>query len=252
MATSNARIGYENLLENGTVVASSENADFSVANIFDWRTSDFFKPAATGTINIDLTLATTDSADYFAFYGQNLYDNGGTIKLQYWNGSAYVDCFAAVTPTDNTPRFVSFTARTSTKWRVVITCTDIPSIAVISFGAQLALERGMYLGWTPPQFGRATQLIDSTSDGGEFLGRSVISQGIRTSIILNHASDAWMRSTWLPFVRHAEQKPFFFVPDVATYPLESVFAFTDGEITAPSQSAYGFMGASIAIRGMVE
>lgn len=252
MATSNARIGYENLLEFGSVVASSQNADYPVANAYDWRTSDYFRPAASGTVNIDLTLTATDSADYFAFYGHDLYKNGGTIKLQYWNGTAYVDCFAAITPTDNTPRLVAFTSQTSTKWRVVITCTSVFSIAVISFGAQLALERGMYLGWTPPQFGRATQLIDSTSDGGEFLGRSIVSHGVKSAIVLNYGSDAWMRSSWIPFVRHAEQKPFFFVPDIATYPLEAVFAFADGDIAPPAQAAYGFMTTSVAIRGMVE
>ena len=247
-----ARIGYENLLDYGTVAASSENASYPVANAFDWRTSDFFKPATFGTINIDLTLSGADAADYFAFYGHDLYAHGGTIKLQWWNGSAYVDCFAAITPTDNSPRMVTFTSQSSTKWRVVITCASVFSIAVISFGAQLMLERGMYLGWTAPQFGRATQLIDSTSDGGEFLGRSIISNGVRTEIQLNQASDTWMRSDGLAFIKRIEQKPFFFLHNVTTYPLECVFAFTDGEIPAPTQSAYGHMSVGIPIRGMVE
>lgn len=252
MVTSAARIGYENLLENGTVVASSEDADFPVANAYDWRTSDFFKPAASGTINIDLTLSGADGADYFAFYGQDLYSHGGTIKLQYWNGAAYVDCFTAITPTDNTPQMVTFASQSATLWRVVITCSSVFSIAVISFGAQLTLERGMYFGWTPPQFGRNTQLIDSTSDGGEFLGRSIIANGVSSDLQLNQASDAWMRTYGLPLLKRLELKPFFFVPNITGYPGECVFAFTDGAIPPPTQSAYGFMSASIPIRGMVE
>lgn len=170
-------VGYENLLENGAVVASSENADFPVENLFDWRTSDFFKPATFGTINIDLTLSGADAADYFAFYGHDLYDHGGTIKLQYHNGSSYVDCFSAITPTDNKPQLVTFSSQSATLWRVVITCTTVFSIAVVSFGARMTMERDLYIGWTPPKFGRATQLIDSTSDGGQFLGRSIIANG---------------------------------------------------------------------------
>lgn len=249
---SNARIAYENLLENGVVGASNEDLDYPVQNAFDWRTSDYFRPAIPGTVIIELDLAAADSADYFAFYGHDLYAHGGTIKLQYWNGSSYVDCFAAVKPADNSPRLISFTSRTSDYWRVVITCTSVFSIAVISFGTMLPLEQGMYMGWTPPQFGRATQVIDSMSDGGAFLGRSVISNGVRSSIMINHASDAWMRASWLPFVRHAELKPFFFVPNIVTYPLECVFAMTEGDIPAPAQSAYGFMSVSMSIRGMVE
>ncbi|MBB4345132.1 hypothetical protein [Rhizobium leguminosarum] len=252
MVTSNARIGYENLLENGTVTASSENVAYPVKNAYDWLTSDFFKPAASGTINIDLTLSVSDGADYFAFYGHDLYSHGGTIKLQYWNGSAYVDCFAAITPTDNSPRFVNFTSQASTKWRVVITCTSVFSIAVISFGAQLALEYGMYLNWTPPKFGRNTKLINSQSDGGAFLGRSVVSLGVRSSLILQYASDTWMRSNWLAFITHAEKKPFFFIPNVGTLPLEAVFAYTEDSIPAPLHTHYGHMGATIPILGMVE
>ncbi|MBZ9975475.1 hypothetical protein [Mesorhizobium sp. BR-1-1-10] len=252
MVTSAARLGFENLLENGTVVASSENADFPVENAFDWLTSDFFKPATSGTINIDLTLTGADSADYFAFYGQDLYAHGGTIKLQYWDGAAYQDCFAALTPTDNTPQFISFASQTSTKWRVVITCTSVFSIAVIAFGAQLALEYGMYLGWTPPKFGRNTQLINSQSDGGAFLGRSIISRGVSSTLVVQYASDVWMRANWLNFVRHAEQKPFFFVPNITGYPQDCVFAYSDAAIPPPSQTHFGHMGASVPILGMVE
>lgn len=249
---SNARLAYENLLENGTVTADNEDPFNPVLNAYDWKTSDYFKTQVGGTCQIDLVLPSSDSADYFAFYGHDLHLNGGTIKLQFFNGTTYVDCFSAITVTSSIPRVVTFTSRTATRWRVVITSTAAINIAVMSFGAMLALEQGMYMGWTPPQFGRATQIIDSVSDGGAFLGRSVISNGVRSSIMINQASDAWMRSSWLPFVRHAETKPFFFVPNVVTYPLEAVFAMTDGEIAAPTQTAYGFMSVSVSIRGMVE
>ncbi|WP_442577867.1 hypothetical protein ACSBOB_20180 [Mesorhizobium sp. ASY16-5R] len=249
--TSNARLGYENLLENGTVVASSADTDFPVENVYDWITSDYFKPATSGTINIDSTLSGAQSADYFAFYGHDLYAHGGTIKLQYHNGSGYVDCFSAITPTDNTPRLVTFSSQTATLWRIVITCTSVFSIAVVSFGRVLPLEYGMYLGWTPPRFGRKTKLVNSQSDGGAFLGRSIFSEGVKTKIEIQYASDSWMRANWPGFVAHAEQKPFFFLPDV-NLPLEGVFCWTEDDIPSPSHTHYGHMGVSIPIRGLVE
>ena len=253
MPTSAARLGYENLLEAGTFVASSEDASFPVANVADWRPSDFFKPTSVASaVNITLTLAGSRSADYFGFYNHNLHLTGGTIKLQYWNGSSWVDCFSAITPTDNSPRFISFTSRTSTQWRVVITATSIFSIAVISFGAQLALEYGMYLNWTTPVMGRDTKVLNSQAENGNFLGRSLISKGVKSSIILQGASDTWIRANWMTFIRHAEQKPFFFLPDLTSNPLEAAFCWTDGEIPPPTHTNYGFMGATIPIRGMVE
>lgn len=253
MPTSAARLGFENLLENGTVVASSEAAGFPVANVYDWRPSDFFKPASIASaVNITLTLSVADGADYFAFYNHNLHLTGGTIKLQWWNGSSWVDCFGAITPTDNSPRFISFTAQSSTQWRVVITATSIFSIACISFGTQLALEYGMYLNWTPPVLARDTKVINSQSDSGNFLGRSIISTGIKSSIILQGASDAWVRASWMPFVRHAEQKPFFFIPNITAYPLEAVFCWVEGQVPVPAHTNYGFMGVTVPIKGMIE
>lgn len=247
-----AILGYENLLESGTVTASSVNAAFPIANLYDWRTSDFFKPAASGTINIDLVLIGARAADYFAFYGHDLHKHGGSIKLQYWNGTAFVDCFSAVTPTDGTPRLIPFPSKTASSWRIVITCTSVFSMAVASFGASLAMERGLYIGWTPPKYGRATELIDSTSDGGEFLGRSIISKGVKSTLEVNRGSEAWMETNWLAFVRHAELKPFFFLPNPVTKPSDSVFAWTDGDIPVATYTAKGFMSVSVPIRGMVE
>jgi hypothetical protein len=110
----------------------------------------------------------------------------------------------------------------------------------------------MYLGWTPAKFGRATRFINSVSDGGAFLGRSIVAKGVRSSIDIRYATDTWMRTNWLKFVDHAEKKPFFFVPNIVTQPLECVFAYVEGDIPAPSHNAYGFMGVSIPIAGMVE
>lgn len=246
------RIGYENLLERGTVTASSENPAYPVENCFDWLTSDYFRPASGGTVNIDLTLENAAAANYLAFYQQDLHALGGTIKLQFWNGTAYVDATPAVPPADNAPRMLFFDSVTASQWRVVITCASVFNIGVIAFGTYLPLEYGMYTGWTPPRLGRANELINSVSDAGAFLGRSVISKGISTTLELQYASDAWVRASWLPFMIHAELKPFFWAPNVRDYPTESAFCWVEGEITPPRHTHYGRMGASIKLRGLVE
>lgn len=256
MPTSNARIGYVNLLEYGTVVASSENPEFPVENCYDWNTGDWFKPAASGTITIDLTLPGPMTADYFAYYGQNLYQFSGTntIRLQYWNSGSgtYIDAFAAIHPDDNSPQFKSFNSRTTDKWRVVIVATDVFALNAISFGPQLALEYGMYLDWTPPILARDTKLITSRADGGAFLGRSVISTGISTDIILQGASDSWMRTNWVDFVEAAEKRAFFFVPDITNHSSEAVYCWVEETIPKPKHTNYGYMGATIPIKGLVE
>jgi hypothetical protein len=249
---SNARIGYQNLLESGTVVASTADANYPVANAYDWRTSDFYKPTGTGTTTITLTLSSSASADYFAFYNQDIWSFGGTIKLQYFNGSIYVDCFTALSPADNTPVMKTFTTQSSTQWRVTITSSSIFSLACVSFGTHLALEYGMYLNWSPPILARDTTLVTSKADGGAFLGRSVVAKGIKSEIQLQYASDAWLRDNWVAFVKRAEQKPFFFVPDIVNHPSEAVFAWVEDAIPPIQQTQFGYGGATLPIRGLIE
>lgn len=246
------RVCYENLLENGTVTASSENPDYPVLNCFDGNTADYFRPNVTGSVNIDLTLTNAASANYLAFYGQDLYKNAGSIKLQYYDGSAYVDASDTLIPSDNSPRVLFFDSKTSTQWRVVITCSVVFNIAVISFGTYLPLQYGMYIGWTPPLLARSTKILNNVSDGGAFLGKSIIAKGSLTSFVLQYASDGWVRSNWLPFIVHAELKPFFWVPNFATYPTEAAYCWVEGDLTAPQHTQYGFMGATFQVRALVE
>jgi hypothetical protein len=243
---------YDNLLEQGAVVASSENASFPVANCFDWNTADYFQPNTTGTINITLTLSAAGSANYFALYNQDLYLNGGAIRLQYWNGAAWVNATPDIYPLDNSPKVMFFDEKSSTQWRVVITCSVIPNIGVLSFGQYLPMQYGNYLNWTPPILARSTKVTNNLSETGAFLGRSILSKGMLTNLVLQYAQDSWVRDNWLPFIRHAEQKPFFWSPNVDDHPTEAAFCWTEGDITPPTHSQYGFMGAEIQVRGLIE
>ncbi|WP_342150229.1 hypothetical protein [Methylorubrum sp. SB2] len=246
------RIAYDNLLERGAVAASSEDPSYPVANAYDGLTCDFFRPTATGTVTITLTLPMGGTANYFAFYNQDLFKSGGSIGLQYYDGTAWQNATPGVTPSNNAPRIVFFNPVTATQWRVLITCSQQFNLGVVSFGQYLALPYGMYLGWTPPRLGRATKLTTSMSDAGAFLGRRIIGNGIRTALQLQYASDAWMDANWLGFVRHAEQKPWFFAPQVVKRPNDVAFCWTEDEIPPPTHTHYGFMGTTINLRVVVE
>jgi hypothetical protein len=246
------RVMYENLLENGTVTASSENPSYPVANCFDWVTCDWFRPASFGPVYITLALDAADGANYFAFYGQDIYKYGGSIRLQYDDGSGWTDACDAISPNDNAPRVVFFDRKVADSWRVAITCDSIFNLGVVAFGEYVALPYGMYIGWTPPTFARANTYINNVSEGGNFLGRSVIAKGIKTTLVLQGAQDAWMRSIWLPFIKHIEEKPFFFAPNVSAYPNEVALVWAKSDIPAPTHQYYGYMGATYNLRGVIE
>lgn len=252
--TSNVvRIGYENLFESAsTVVASSEDADFPVENAYDWITTDFFNPASVASdVTITLTFGSSVDADYFAIYAHNLDETGGTYKLQYWDGATWQDAFSVVTPTNGKPRMNFFTSQTSTQWRVVFTATSIFSVGVISFGARLTFENGIWQGFTPPPFADNSTLLTSISDNGAFIGRSVTRNGVRFTIPMTHASLGWMRSDWQPFLEHALTKPFFFSWDASAYPTEVAYCWCENSIGTGTNTHHNRMAHELQVEGMI-
>lgn len=246
-------IGYNNYLETGTLTASSSTSDGPPANVGDWLDSDYWVAAGDGTQYIDIDLGVAKSADYFAFYNQNLYANSGTIKLQYWNGSAYVDVFSAVAPSTNAPYLTIFNTISAQKWRILVQQTGAaPYLGICALGVSLALPFGVYLGYTEPVLARTPTLINSVSDGGSFLGRSVIAKACRTTLPLQFATDAFVRSSWLDFVKHMETKPFFYCWNYASYPNECALCWAEDSIPPPSHTHYGYMGTTVNIRAKVE
>lgn len=252
MALNETYLCYENLLRNGSVVASSEDSDFPVEQCFDGFTNTFFKPAASGTVNIDLTLSSPDSVDYFAYYNTNAGDYSGTIKLQYHNGSTYVDCFSAYTIPSGKPYIKTFTEQTSNLWRVVLTATDISSWADISFGKALKMPYGVYIGYTPPQQDRDKTILNSISQNGSFVGRTVLRKGISTDLSFKGMTLDFVRNYWEGFVNHAELYPFYLLWDKVNYPADNAFVWTDGNIPKPVISNYRHMTVNLSCNGVVE
>jgi hypothetical protein len=247
-------IGYNNFLDTAdTITASSAGANTPFANAFDGLVFDFYEPASAGTVTVDVALASPAEADYFAFYGTNLSTNGGSIKLQYDNGAGYVDAFTAVSPTTTAPHMEEFTAVTSDTWRIVIDSTPTSRFAAISFGKKTTSERGLYIGFTTPLAGRAVRYTSNLSENGTFLGRSVLSRYNQVNANFEFMSDSFVKTTWLPFIAHAEKKPFFFKWSTTDNAAETMYAWTSGQsIPEPRITNYGFQAVTLPIEGYTE
>lgn len=79
------------------------------------------------------------------------------------------------------------------------------------------------------------------------LGRSLISQGSKFSIVFDLLSPAWVRSTWQPLIDHAELKPFFFLWEENNYPDEAALCWSSGAIPQPTYSLPNFMKVSMKV-----
>ena len=228
---SNSIIGYKNVLETGTVTASTEASGFDKESAYDWRPFTFWQPTAVpASLVVDMGSAV--DVDYFALASHDLFDNGSTIVLQYSNDNFsgdINDAFTAITPSDNDVIFETFATINERYWRIYVT-GGVSSIGVTSFGEQTDLTKGMAIRFAPPTLSRDSKMITSESNKGQFLGRSIERTGYPGMVKLRLLDPAWVRSTWDVFIDHAELKPFFFSWDDGDYSDEAVLAWTNGKI----------------------
>jgi len=149
-----------------------------------------------------------------------------------------------------------FTSQTSDAWAIsfstALNQTNI--IEQVFLGLRLDLPHGMRTGFVPPTLARDAKILNSMSDGGELLGRSVINRGVSMDIRLNNLDgDTFVRGDWDLFVEHAETEPFFFSWDDTNHENEAGFVWSDGPIRKPSYQQYpNIMQAGIKCRGIVE
>ena len=248
-----AQIGYENLLEDATLTASSEDTGFEVENLADWRLDDAWKPTTAGTHNADADLGSAQSVDYFACFGHNLADVSGTVKLQHATSGAgpWTDAFTAITPTENRVIFKTFTSQSKQYWRIVTTSTGSPAfISVASIGAILDLQRGMRAGFIIPGIFQQVESMNAITHNGNFIGKSVKQRPQRVNISQTIVTPTWVRSNLETMVDHINSKPFFFAHDLTNYPDESAFCWTTQQIRPPTNADNKYWQFTINAQGM--
>lgn len=205
-----ARIGHAgNWLTGGTISASTTATDFFSDGPDNTLTYEKWKPTTTsGTWEYDHGSAA--ACDYCAVGAHDLGTSGATVKVQYHNGSSWVDLSAATAITTDEPLFFIFGTQTRQRWRLnITTASAAPTIGVIKFGAAMQFERPLYGGHAPIPLARKTVLRANYSETGEFLGRTKQRHMLATNYAWQNLTSAWIRANWPAFQQAIEEEPFF-------------------------------------------
>ncbi|PTQ89791.1 discoidin domain-containing protein [Agitococcus lubricus] len=251
-----AIICYDNLLASSkllSIAATSQQAGYSVQNCYDWQTTSYWSPTpSVGYHYFTATFTSPVTADYLAIYKHNLGDVGGTFYLEYSldSGSTWQLATTTITSAINNELKINlFNAVTATHWRVVFNLyTATPFyIGVVMFGRKLPLYRGMVGGFVVPRHGRKNEIINQTTEGGQFVGRIKVSKGARSNITFKTVPQMWVRDYWEAFVLHAEMLPFLFSWNHEFYPQDACFCVTDGEIPSLAINENRFHDISLPV-----
>lgn len=267
---SRPRIAYQNLFRSAlaTVTVSTEAAGFLRENAYDWNESTYWRPSATGASWLQCSLSKPQLVNYVALHASTLAADGGSYDLQYSldGGTTWTSALGGVvTPllnydsqgnvTGMPVQYRTFVPILASLWRFWMTSSSGSYVGVVSFGQDFECERGCWTGFSPPSLGRMTQVTNSTTVAGRFVGRTILKRNITSDLTLEHVTEAWVRGTWMPFVISAEQFPFFMQWNSSNWPFEATFNWSSGTIDSPKNTDGGdirYMSAGMKFDGNAE
>ncbi|RFA24344.1 hypothetical protein CAI21_21965, partial [Alkalilimnicola ehrlichii] len=218
--------GYQNLLAEGELTASSETADGYAENALI-GTTDFWTPE-TVPATLEVQLPAVRAADYAGIEAHTLGDAECSVYIEYHDGNDWVTAASGSTG-DNRGLAFLFDEQSSDRWRLRVEGSAPPSIGVVHIGKALRGQRRLYQGHTPIRFGETVRLLVNESETGQLIGNSVIRYGAGTTIELDNLTPDWVRGPLEPFRKHFNQGlPFFWLWRPGKYPDEVAYCWRQG------------------------
>lgn len=258
----NPHILYENRLLDSAPVASTTAAGFSVLNLRDWRPYTWWKPTALpATVTVEATIVPdttsdlllengfflllengfkllidnkTKASDYALIWGHDLFTHGATIEIRgSMDNFVGSDVLVATrTPANNLPFMLIFASVYYRYWRVRITGSTMPSIAIASIGAALIMPTQLEYGFDP--ISRKTIGKSNRSEGGHPLGKSIDFEEWSASLTFTHVLQSFVRATFLPAWKvHLRSTPFVWAWDPEDNPTEIYLVQSGDNLSMP-------------------
>ena len=244
-----ARIGWRDVITSLT--ASSAASDAPVSSALSWQTYERWRPTSSPAT---LT-ATFDAApiDYIGVAAHTLSETDGvTFEVQVGGTWSEVlpGVIAGMEAADNEAIMLLMDRREGcTGVRISFAYSgDAPTVGKISAGLALTTYRPFYGGHSPAMLSRNTRKQPNVSEGGEWLGASIIRQGRSTSVAWEHIPANWYRLYFDKFVHHARRYPFFFAWNPSRFP-DCVYAMATDDVQPANMGIRDLMSVSMGIKG---
>jgi len=238
----------DNLLDDGTVAASSEDADYPAANAYDWQAFSSWSPTGTGDQHLKVDAGSAVSPDYYAVMYHNQGASAVAMDIEHSSDDFSADINSAanwsVPAGERGIEFGTLSSITKQHWRLKTNATHADFyIKVLAIGDRLDLPVDLGPPFTPPHLGDNDTYLINKSLKGTPLGDSIISYGWETKFNLELFDPAWIRSSFEPFRQLVKTRKFILVWDLENYPDEAALAWPKKPITIVQDKPI-FMSAS--------
>lgn len=231
---------YTFALTDAAVTASTEITGAPKDAPLRPDTAEYWEASALpATWEIDL--GSTVNVDYAGIAGHDIGSNGASVKIETslgdFTGSpltqVWTEFGTEVAPDDDSALLYLDDVRTARYARITLTgAGSVPHIAVFYIGVALAMEREADGGgFQPITMARQTELHQSLSRGGQFLGQGFRRTGLSAGVSFKHLDPAWYRANFDAFAKHARNLPYFFAWWPEQYTEDVAFVWTPDDIT---------------------
>jgi hypothetical protein len=256
--------GWNSLLSQATVTATTEADGFPVTNLINpstamrWKGSEDISPFPA-TEYITALFDVAQDLDYLAVAIHNLGTWQNTVSVEYLDTTVSPETWTELVEerilANDDPALFRFTPQTISGIRLKIqgsplTDPNAPMIAVMHVGKLLVMPRGTSGDHIPINLGIQTNLMTGRSETGNFIGRVVLSEQRTTSIPFQRLDATWYRTYMQPFIIAAKQDPFFFAWKPQEFPNDIGFCWLTNDVQPSRHFDTGTMAVTLQMNGV--
>lgn len=254
----NPAIGSHNVVTIDNIVASSENVLYPATNLANAITAPGARWQANDDGDQTITISIADTpVDYIGIARHNLGSNQRPVKVEgsMDGGSTWSELVQEILLPNDAPAMFRFELQSPSDVRFVIgesnfSGGDPAEIATLYLGQLLIMQRRLYVGHVPITMGVTTRIANGRSEGGDFLGRIVLSEENSTTADFSNLTPSWVRTYLEPFLVRSREEPFFFAWRPEDYPLEVGFVQMTNDPRPVNQRNNGMMQTSFEMSGV--
>lgn len=259
-----SRICWDNEAFNADAfVDTTEDSGFPIENLQNWRATDICRVSGENTYEFEWEFGSAGiTLSAFAISNHNMNTRGARYKLEGINdagssGSTPTSIIAFTTPGNDFTIVKFFSEVTFETIRLTIDNGGNSSdpaftldIGIVFLGDYLEMEHHPVPTVNPDgqqDFGQS-----SRGETGYLLG-TVREHTMRMSNWkFDHLTPSWFDANWLPFWSAHRDKPFFWIWDSVTAPLEAyLMEFANKRLQAPWRATM-YRNLSFSLRGRLE
>lgn len=255
-----ARIGIQTfaIADNLVPVDSTPGAaGFPLSALSNALTYESWKSSlvspALSVVVFDRTLSPeTPDWDYFGIAAHNLGSIQCVVRLFSGPTVAGLVLIEEFIPGDDAPIMALVSARSDRFGGIQLAPVvgTTPIMSVVYMGKALAVERPIYGGHSPIDLSRVTVTRPTVSETGQFIGRTKIRKGKKSSFDWTHLGAQWYRDNFDPFVELARDRPFFIAWRPSLFPDEVAYAWTTGDIVPSNMGLGDLMQVSVPVEAL--